>query len=61
MDKGPWICVCGLTPCTGLDCGVSLAKPPRRTPAPKSPEQLAAIRAAAWKTRRERYGKEGHS
>jgi hypothetical protein len=25
-----WVCVCNREPCDGLDCGVSLAKPPRK-------------------------------
>ncbi len=35
-------------------------RPPRRKPEPKSPEQLAAIRAVAWETRRAKYGSRGH-
>ena len=54
-----WICVCETTPCVGLDCGVSLRRT-RRKPEPKPPEEIAAIRAAAWKTRREKYGSRGH-
>lgn len=34
-------------------CGVYLpGEEPRKKPAPKSPEELAAIRAKAWETRR---------
>lgn len=56
---GEWICICGSTPCSGLDCGVSLRRN-RKKPDPKRPEEIAAIRAAAWKTRREKYGSKGH-
>lgn len=44
LDDGPWL------PGHG----------PRRKPAPKPPEELAAIRARAWATRRAKYGPEGH-
>jgi hypothetical protein len=38
---------------TGLDDGVYLpGRAPRKKPAPKSPEELAGIRAKAWVTRR---------
>lgn len=51
--SGPWFCKCGNAPCDGLDCGVYLpGKTPRRKPEPKSREQMAAIRAQAWATRR---------
>lgn len=57
-----WHCTCGHTPCDGLDCGVYLpGQAPRRKPVPKSPEEMAAIRARAWATRREEYGRFGHS
>lgn len=47
------LCICGNTPCDGLDCGPYLpGRAPRKVPAPKSPEQLAEIRAKAWATRR---------
>jgi hypothetical protein len=32
----------------------------RRKPAPKPPEELTAIRAKAWATRRAKYGERGH-
>ena len=48
-----WVCVCNNTPCDGLDCGVPIpGRAPRRRPAPKTPEQLATIRAKAWATHR---------
>lgn len=49
-----WRCICDRTPCVGLDCGVWLpGQAPRRRSAPReTPEQLAAIRAKAWQTRR---------
>lgn len=54
-------CICGHHPCDGLDCGVFLpGEAPRKKAEPKSPEELAAIRAKAWATRREKYGKDGH-
>ncbi len=38
-------------------CGVYLpGHEPRKKPAPKTPEQLAAIRAKAWATRRAKEG-----
>lgn len=38
---------------TGLDDGPYLpGKGPRKTPAPNTPEELKAIRAKAWETRR---------
>lgn len=56
-----WHCVCGNQPCDGLDCGVWLpGYAPRKNPAPKSPEQMADIRARAWETRRRKYGESGH-
>lgn len=40
---------------TGLDDGVYLpGRAPRKVPAPKTPEELSAIRAKAWATRRSR-------
>lgn len=46
---------------TGLDDGPYLpGRAPRKQPAPKSPEDLAAIRAQAWATRRAKYGRDGH-
>lgn len=56
-----WHCTCARTPCDGLDCGVWLpGQPPRKVPAPKTPEQMASIRARAWATRRGKYGERGH-
>lgn len=56
-----WHCICGHTPCEGLDCGVWLpGEAPRRKPAPKPPAVIAAIRARAWATRRVKYGPRGH-
>lgn len=46
-------------PADHVDNGPSL-RWERRKPAPKSTEELAEIRAKAWNTRRERYGKRGH-
>lgn len=47
------LCICGHMPCDGLDCGVYLpGLAPRKVPAPKSAEELRAIRAKAWATRR---------
>jgi hypothetical protein len=48
---------------TGLDDGPPLPPSmggPRKRPPPKSPAQLAEIRARAWATRRARYGQAGH-
>lgn len=54
-------CVCGHTPCDGLDCGVFLpGEAPRKKMAAKSPEEMAEIRARAWATRRAKYGRYGH-
>lgn len=39
-----WECICGNDPCNGLDCGVVEE---RKKPAPKSQEEMAAIRAKA--------------
>lgn len=44
---------------SGLDDGPPL-DPPRKKPVPKSREELADIRARAWKTRRNKYGERGH-
>ncbi len=54
-----WHCICGHDPCDGLDCGIGPA--PRKKPAPKSPEETARIRAAAWETRRAKYGPRGNN
>jgi hypothetical protein len=43
----------------GLDDGPEL-HPVRKKPEPKPPEVTADIRARAWATRREKYGKYGH-
>lgn len=54
-------CVCGHSPCDGLDCGPYLpGRAPRKRPAPKSPELVKAIRKIAWATRRAKYGEKGH-
>lgn len=54
-------CICGNTPCDGLDCGPYLpGQAPRKRPTPKSAEQMADIRARAWATRRAKYGEAGH-
>lgn len=54
-------CICGHTTCDGLDCGVYLpGQAPRKKPEPKSPKEMAEIRARAWATRREKYGRYGH-
>ena len=46
---------------TGLDDGPWLpGRAPRKKADPKSPEELQEIRARAWATRRERYGRYGH-
>ncbi len=55
-----WSCVCGAVPCVGLDCGV-LLEPPRKKPAPKTAEEVRAIRAKAWATRRQKYGPRGNN
>lgn len=48
-----WKCVCGLSPCSGLDCGVYLpGQQPRKPTTQKSPEELRTIRQKAWQTRR---------
>lgn len=46
-------CLCGHTPCDGLDCGPYLpGQAPRKRAAKQSPEELKRIRAKAWATRR---------
>ena len=46
---------------SGLDDGPCLpGHEPRKARAAKSPEETARIRAAAWATRRVKYGKDGH-
>lgn len=52
-----WHCTCARTPCDGLDCGVWLpGQPPRKVPAPKTPEQMADSIASVledlWTARR---------
>lgn len=60
--RSMWRCLCNRTPCTGLNCGVWLpGHGPRKKPKPKTPEQLAEIRAKAWATRRKKYGPNGNS
>ena len=55
-------CMCGHQPCDCLDCGVYLpGRGPRKKPAAKSAEQMTAIRAKAWATRRAMYGDCGNS
>jgi hypothetical protein len=44
---------------SGLDDGPPLHAP-RKKPAPKSAEATREIRAKAWATRREKWGKYGH-
>jgi hypothetical protein len=44
---------------SGIDDG-PLRFPPRKKAAPKQPQELAAIRARAWATRRLKYGACGH-
>ncbi len=55
-------CVCGCSPCTGLDCGPYLPgqAPRHRSAPPKAAHELAAIRSRAWATRRAKYGERGH-
>lgn len=56
----PAKCLCGHTPCDGLDCGPYLpGQAPRKKAAQKPPEELARIRAKAWNTRRNRLSKAG--
>jgi hypothetical protein len=46
---------------SGLDDGVFLPGcAPRKNAAPKSPDEIAEIRARAWATRRNKYGRHGH-
>ena len=42
----------------GLDCGPDFG---RKKPAPKSREEMSAIRARAWATRRAKYGPRGNN
>lgn len=52
-SRTPWKCVCGLTPCSGLDCGVYLpGQSPRKASPKKSSAELSSIRKRAWATRR---------
>ncbi len=44
---------------SGLDDGPPLHAP-RKKPAPKSADEMREIRAKAWATRREKWGKYGH-
>lgn len=56
------LCICGRSPCEGLDCGPFLpGQAPRRRPPAKSPAEHAVIKARAWATRRARYGQCGHA
>lgn len=56
-----WKCVCGNTPCDGLDCGVYLpGQAPRKAAKPTTPLERYEIRKRAWQTRREKYGACGH-
>lgn len=46
---------------SGLDDGPYLpGHAPRKKPRPKTAEEVRDIRAQAWVTRREKYGKWGH-
>lgn len=48
---------------SGLDDGPSLPPSmggPRKKAAPKPADEMASIRARAWKTRRAKYGRYGH-
>ena len=46
-------CICGQSPCTGLDCGPYLpGRAPRKKAPAKSAAELVEIRAKAWATRR---------
>lgn len=46
---------------SGLDDGPYLPDhEPRKKPTPKTPSEVAEIRARAWETRRQKYGKWGH-
>ena len=44
---------------SGLDDG-PLLREPRKKAKPKSGDELRAIRAKAWETRRQKYGQRGH-
>lgn len=44
---------------TGLDDGPPL-RTPRKRPDPKPTDDIRDIRARAWATRRQKYGKYGH-
>ena len=44
---------------SGIDDGPALY-PPRKKPFPKTLEEAARIREAAWATRRKKYGDSGH-
>lgn len=65
--RGVLGCDCGALYCggdhrpdlTGLDDGPEI-RTPRKRPTPKSQTEIAAIRAAAWATRRAKYGAHGH-
>lgn len=48
LDSGPCIGRC-----------IGSCRPRKKAP-PKTPEESAEIRARAWATRREKYGKDGH-
>lgn len=54
-----WPCIHGAE-CDGdgLDCGPDQS---RKKPAPKSPEEMADIRARAWAARRAKYGPRGNN
>ena len=45
---------------SGLDDGVPIPGRTRKRPEPKPADEIAAIRAKAWATRRQRYGSAGH-
>ncbi len=61
VGKVVGFCVCGQTPCSGLDCGVyGPGGAPRKKVAPKPAEEMAEIRSKAWATRRAKYGVRGH-
>lgn len=55
-----WVCVCGLQPCAGLDCGVPIPSPRTWQKCSKTPAERTAIRQKAWATRRLTYGPKGH-
>lgn len=56
-----WSCVCGNTPCNGLDCGVYLPGCAPRKKIERPAHLVSADRLLAWETRRARYGPHGHS